>query len=347
MAHRGMTLLAQQRRPQFQQRRIRRAVGVVTVVAVLRDRRVLPQERTAVLPMARITGLVDRRLGKQRGEQRVVRLVARCAGHFRVTDRMPGELVEGGADVPVALIANPRLFGTIPDRIVLGVDRMAADQARSRRSWMLPCQPTRLLVEWQDRHASFCCVTVPGEFFPNRADRFARLLGVPAARPVAALALQLRKRRIRITLHSMLGLEQHLHLRIFFVVATATGVGTLFRVRSCRNGCWVCCRGGGFGRRCGRFRVRSRRFRLRGGRFRFCGRRRFHRICRPCRSDGAHRQARRQQPGGTRHPSLRAAHERSPTAARYERRRYRPPYPARGRPSTIPSCRCSYRSGPG
>src|SRR6478736_3255299 len=33
---------------------------------------------------------------------------------------------------------------------------------------MLPCQPTRLLVEWQDRQASFCCVTVPGEFFPNR-----------------------------------------------------------------------------------------------------------------------------------------------------------------------------------
>src|SRR5678816_4713241 len=32
---------------------------------------------------------------------------------------------------------------------------------------MLPCQPTRLLFEWQVRHISFCCGTVAGEVLPK------------------------------------------------------------------------------------------------------------------------------------------------------------------------------------
>src|SRR5208282_5281936 len=57
-----VALLAEPRRRDFQQKPVGRAVWIMTIAAVLQDRRMGPQKRPALLRMTGVTDLVNRRL---------------------------------------------------------------------------------------------------------------------------------------------------------------------------------------------------------------------------------------------------------------------------------------------
>src|SRR5208282_4038569 len=122
-----VTLLTQQRRSAQEQGWIDRAMRRMTIAAILRDRRVLPQERTALFRVAGIASLVQRRTRQQRRIQRVVGSMAGGAGHVAVAHRMGREFLEVGAYLLMALVTNHRLFSDHGDRIVLGMQPMTAD----------------------------------------------------------------------------------------------------------------------------------------------------------------------------------------------------------------------------
>ena len=106
-----MTLLAEERYRRHQQRRLIRAVRRMTVQAVLAHWCVLEQERTALLRMALIAGLVYRvRFEQGRGE-RTVRIVATGALHLLLAQRMVRGLHQCLPDLLVALCAQLLLRG--------------------------------------------------------------------------------------------------------------------------------------------------------------------------------------------------------------------------------------------
>ena len=82
-----MTLLAQARPRNLQQEVIVRAVRIVTVQAILGHRRVLPQERPALLGMALEASLVDGRRLQQVFAVAAVRIMAIRAHHFAFAHR--------------------------------------------------------------------------------------------------------------------------------------------------------------------------------------------------------------------------------------------------------------------
>ena len=65
MIRRGMALLAQPRARDLQHGIVDRAMGVMAVQAVLAHRRVFPQERSALLGVTLVTGVVDRGRSEQ------------------------------------------------------------------------------------------------------------------------------------------------------------------------------------------------------------------------------------------------------------------------------------------
>ena len=101
-----MTLLAEERYRRHQQRRLIRAVRRMTVQAVLAHWCVLEQERTALLRMALIAGLVYRvRFEQGRGE-RAVRIVAIDAGHLSFGQRHVRAAIELHPNIAVAVGAH-------------------------------------------------------------------------------------------------------------------------------------------------------------------------------------------------------------------------------------------------
>ena len=101
-----MALLAQEWDRCDQQRQLIRAVREMTIQAILAHRRVLEQERSALLRMALIAGFVDR-VGLEQGiGQRAVRIVAVIAAHLSFRQRHVRAAVELQADVPVTLRAG-------------------------------------------------------------------------------------------------------------------------------------------------------------------------------------------------------------------------------------------------
>src|SRR5512135_2599368 len=198
---------------------------------------------------------------------------------------MRRELGDGGLDVPVAVITDLRLLGAVPDRIVLGMDAMAAD-AGEVAAFVDAAVPAHAVVVRVARQAHLVLLRHGRRrVLAEKADRFARTLGMLVARSMAGLALHLCERRVRVALHRMLGLEYLESVSVLFVVATDAGVGTFLRIASRRGG----------------RRDWRRGFRLR-------------RIGSPCRRDGgSHEHPCREQPTAARHPcSVGAAHERSP-----------------------------------
>src|ERR1700689_4776924 len=83
-----VTGLAEKRRAYLEERRLRRAVRIVTIGAVLRDRLVLPQERAAVFGVAARAGFRDGVLDELRRCRRAVRRMARGAGHLPFVQRV-------------------------------------------------------------------------------------------------------------------------------------------------------------------------------------------------------------------------------------------------------------------
>src|SRR5215469_9070304 len=85
MPRRVVASLAEPGRRESQHGRPGRAVGIVAVEAVLENRRMVPEEGTALVGVTGVAGVVDRVLAKQRLGHSAVGIVAGRAGHLRVT----------------------------------------------------------------------------------------------------------------------------------------------------------------------------------------------------------------------------------------------------------------------
>src|SRR5450759_1824823 len=123
----AVTLLAQPRRARLQQRCVARAVRRVADGAIVSDGRVVPEERTPLLRMTGVAGLVDRILDEHGRAGRTVRVVAvgtrhlrraRQAGHRQRMGRDPMGLgalllVAGEADVSLGRLAQHFLLGRV------------------------------------------------------------------------------------------------------------------------------------------------------------------------------------------------------------------------------------------
>ena len=101
-----MTLLTQERNRCDQQRALIRAVRRVAIEAVLANRRMLEQERTALLRMALVARLVHRVGLEQRIGQGAMRIVAIVAAHLPLGQRHMRAAIELLADIPVTLCAG-------------------------------------------------------------------------------------------------------------------------------------------------------------------------------------------------------------------------------------------------
>lgn len=118
MARALVARLAEKRRPQFKQRRLRGAMWIVTVGTVLGDRLMLPEKRPAVFGMTGGAGLIDGVFNQLRRGGGTVRRMARGAGHRAFTQRMMRRLqgiavlslMTGGADLA---LGRRRLHGIL------------------------------------------------------------------------------------------------------------------------------------------------------------------------------------------------------------------------------------------
>ena len=104
-----VALLAQQRRLHLQHLLVDRAVGVVAVEAVLAHRRVLPQERAALLGVAGVAVLVDRGLQQHPLVGRAVRVVAARALQLALAQRHVARAHQLGLLLQVAARAQLHL----------------------------------------------------------------------------------------------------------------------------------------------------------------------------------------------------------------------------------------------
>ena len=121
-----VAVLAQEGRSLDQQIRLVRAVRRMAVQAAFADRKVLPQQRAALLRVAVVASLVDRNFLQQLRSRRAVRVVAVGANHLRLANRMVRELVAVGTLLGVAGEALLGLGGLDQDRVLADVDGMAA-----------------------------------------------------------------------------------------------------------------------------------------------------------------------------------------------------------------------------
>src|SRR5665213_358895 len=108
-----------------QQRRRIRTVRRVAVGAVVSHRSVLTQERTALLCVARIAGLVHRLFHQQLRSRRSVWVVTVRTAHLALENRMPRETMHLRALVLVATEANLRLRQLV-HHLLVGIVRLVA-----------------------------------------------------------------------------------------------------------------------------------------------------------------------------------------------------------------------------
>ena len=109
----GVAALAQERRSSIEHFLIVRAVRIVAVHAVLADRRMLPQERAALVGMAGVAGVVGRIGLEHLGRGAAMRVVAGIAGHFAFQNRHVRVAAHFRHDILMALSADlldPRLL---------------------------------------------------------------------------------------------------------------------------------------------------------------------------------------------------------------------------------------------
>ena len=107
-----VALLAEPRHAGFQELRPTRAMRVMATCAVFRNRRVLPQERTAAFRVALVAVLVDARFGQQFRVRAPMRIVAIRACDLAFPERHVRRALNFGAAQLMALKANlrPRLL---------------------------------------------------------------------------------------------------------------------------------------------------------------------------------------------------------------------------------------------
>lgn len=126
MARRLMALLAQQRRPAQQKRRIHGPMRCVAIQAIFLHGRMLPEEWPAKLRMTPVTGLIDSVCHEQIGAERAVRIVTGAAAERSCRHGVMRELLEIGAYSHMALVADTGLGRGEQYRIMSGVNRVAA-----------------------------------------------------------------------------------------------------------------------------------------------------------------------------------------------------------------------------
>ena len=144
MARALVTRLAEKWRAYLEQRRLHRAVRVVTVAAVLGDRLVFPEERSAVFGVAAGAGFVDGVLHELRRRGRAMRRMAGGAGHLALAQRMMRgleqirvlRLVAGGANLDLGRRRQQRIFRRM--QLVAARTRHVARCMRARRPIVAP-----------------------------------------------------------------------------------------------------------------------------------------------------------------------------------------------------------------
>ena len=244
-----MALLAQERRILLQSCRIDRAVRVMAQGAVLGRRRMLPQERPALLRVAGVAGLIHRRFDQHAGAGRSMRTMAVAASHLAEAHRMRGRLGEVRPFLAVAFVADLRLCCHREHGVALRVYLVAivAGNVVAVVRARMPAGAGIALMALQAELVALFRRQEGRGLETVDAIRPAAGLGVLLARAVAGLALQTREGSALVGAVGMLGLENREHRKIAAVdVAHQTGVGAGFGVfrahagrRRGRLGCLV------------------------------------------------------------------------------------------------------------
>src|ERR1043165_246454 len=116
-AQRAVARLAEPRPRNLEHEVVGRAVGVVTVRAVLPHRGVLEQERSALFGVALVAGVIGGRLLEQRIAEASMRVMAAAAGHLSFAHRHVRGAPDLGALVLVALGAGVDLYRSLEVRL--------------------------------------------------------------------------------------------------------------------------------------------------------------------------------------------------------------------------------------
>jgi hypothetical protein len=231
-----MALLAKQRRPFGQQRRVDGAVRRMAQAAVLGHGRMLPQKGTALVGVTGVTGFIQRRASQQHGRTRPVGLVTVAAIELAEPHRMIRGLEKFGAFLQVALETYVRLCHPVEHGIVRRVDGMAIGARNLARlvGTALPTDMVSILVALETHailrfrgRSRFLAEIQDGRAFLSRFYP----VDMTARRSVAGLALQAGERGARISFHGMPGLEDGENREFRRLVVTLdAGVGTFLRV---------------------------------------------------------------------------------------------------------------------
>jgi hypothetical protein len=234
MARTLVTCLAQKRRPQLQQRRLRRAVRVVTVSAVLGDRLMFPEKRPAIFGVAGRASFIDGIFHQLRPGRRAVRRVARGAGHRAFAQGMMRRLQKIAVLRLVTRAAHFDLSRCYLHRIFGHVQLVAACAGHVARGMRARCPVMRCvrLMAAQTLGILRGCGTMRFGTVDDDFGYIAPLIDMRRAGSVAGFALQsaMPKRAARIIWTSMLGVKDAHHGGII-AVASETGIGSLRAVR--------------------------------------------------------------------------------------------------------------------
>lgn len=114
-----VTLSAQPWVSNFEEPVVYRAVRLVTIAAILQNRRMLPKKRPAPLGVAHVTGFINACLYELRRIRSSVRVMAVGAGHFPFPNRHVGRAHELGFSLQMALAANLSLRSLIKKRSLI------------------------------------------------------------------------------------------------------------------------------------------------------------------------------------------------------------------------------------
>lgn len=240
-------------------------MGLVTIEAVLHDRRMLPEERTAPFGMALITGLVDRGCDQELRIGRAMRVVATGAGHRSLAQRHVRGALELRLAHGMAVQADLHL-GSLREQHVVGQRLGEAGGGNERRPVLMylvardasqaprlvgaaspeqslplfvALQTARVLVpggEWRVLTEAENEFSAPGSLVGHplgtRAIVFARLFHVLTPRSVtgfAALRFQIAFRGIEERLGHLCGGEPPISLPVAFLASLAANVCGLIR----------------------------------------------------------------------------------------------------------------------
>ena len=120
-----VTLLTEEWRPLLKQIRYVRSMRVMADRTILRDRKVIPEERPALLHVTGVAGLHHTVLLHQLGARRAMRRMTIGTNHFAFFDRMAGRTVDHGPLFGMAVHAHFGHRRTRQSLVITGVQFVA------------------------------------------------------------------------------------------------------------------------------------------------------------------------------------------------------------------------------